>query len=234
MRMHVLNSQPASRPQPSLGIRVLMHASLLGACATLVGAAVVWPQWVAADGARAALTLQKERENDLSEKWEQTRMLNDRLYGWRSAQRRIFLDKELGSYPATVAAVAKQCGVAAQATWVNQSSSRWRSASLTGGAWSADAADLGEIRPRTVKVTVSGSFDGVYRMVATLCTQQQLFVPERWNVVPASEPGAKPGSTVRAEVVGVVFVLQQGDALPKPAKAVAPLAFRPEGGGING
>jgi hypothetical protein len=215
MRKQTFIFQPASGAGTSLLTRILVHASLLGACATLSGAALVWPQWAAVDGTRAALELQKEREGKLQERWDQVRALNERLSDWRHAQRRVLLEDEMGRYPLAVNALGKKCGVAAQAAVVNQPSIRWRPAPLTGTAWAdADGADVGEIRPRSVKISVMGSFDGVYRTVATLCAQQQLFVPERWTLTQGALPGGGPGSAVRAEVTGVVFVLHQGEELP--------------------
>lgn len=218
-----------------LWMRLIVHTSLTAACATIGGAALVWPQWVAIDGARVSLGLEKEREGELNDRWEQLRGLSERLYSWRHSQRRVFLEDEVRRYPLTVSAVAQKCGVAARGVLVNQPSTRWRTASLTGEAWAEGAsADLGEIRPQSVKVWVTGSFDGVYRTVASLCAQQQAFVPERWTLAPAKQAEAHPGTVVRAEVIGTVFVVHQPRELSKPGPVAAPLASGSGRQGWNG
>ena len=55
-----------------------------------------------------------------------------------------------------------------------------------------------EIQPRAVHLVLHGTFDGIYRTVATLSQQQQLFLPDRWDIAPASrsrsatKPPSKP------------------------------------------
>src|SRR5688572_11515291 len=90
--------------------RWLFHGSLAVAFAAAGGALLVWPQWIAVDGTRAALAIQQERETEITDRLEVVRQLNERLRDWQRKDRRVFLPHEARRYPAVVRAVAEKQG----------------------------------------------------------------------------------------------------------------------------
>lgn len=213
--------RPARRPGPR---RWLYHIVLAAAFVSGGGALLVWPQWVALDGATTTLQIQQDREQELSERLDGVRAGVGRLRLWDRGGRRVFLADELSRYPVLAQAVAKRAGATVARVEVTQARpSRWRAVTLdkSGG----DVNDTaGEIRPQLVRVVVKGGFDAVYRTIAGLTQQQQLFVPERWDV------SGGPRGDLRAEVLGTVFVVHQPEEEPEtPAPAsssVGPVARR--------
>ena len=205
-------------------VRWLIHGTLLTASFAVAGAALVWPQWTAVDGARAALSVQEDREQEFSDRLESLRALNERLRDWQNDGRRVFVQDELRTYARTVQSVAKREG--AQLVKVQVAAAqggRWRSVSLQQFSQDGHAEVAGEIQPRAVRVVLTGSFDGIYRTVANLSQQQQLFIPERWDIAPAAG-GAEAGGALRAEVLATVFTVQEPEEKPVAPVNTGPVA----------
>jgi hypothetical protein len=205
-------------------VRWLIHGTLFTASFAVAGAALVWPQWTAVDGSRAALAIQQEREDEFSDRLDSLRALNERLRDWQNDGRRVFVQKELKTYGRTIQNVAKREG--AQVLKVQVASSqggRWRSVSLQQFSQDGHAEVAGEIQPRAIRLVLSGSFDGIYRTVANLSQQQQLFIPERWDIAPAA-PGADAGGALRAEVLATVFTVQEPEEKPVAPVNTGPVA----------
>lgn len=199
--------------------RWLYHGTFLVACAAGGGALLVWPQWVALDGARSTLEIHQEREKEFTERLDAARAAAGRLRLWEKEARRVFLTEELKRYPVLVQAIGKRQGATVLKVQVTQARpARWRSVALdrTGGDLASESA--GEIRPRAVRVVLKGSFDSVYRTVTALSQQQQLFIPERWDLS-ANAPGVPKGE-VRAEILGTVFAVQQPEDEEVPVAPV--------------
>jgi hypothetical protein len=213
------------RPRRVIGGNVkrwLFHGLLASAFAAGGGALLVWPQWIAVEGARTALEIQRERERELSERLDALRAQNNRLRLWEREGRKVFLPEELERYPLLAQAVGKREGVSLiKATVTEASSPRWRAVTLERVSALGSTGPAGEIRPRAVRVILKGSFDSVYRTVGGLCMQQQLFVPDRWDLAPQGAPGG--GRVIRAEVWGTVFVAQE----PQDTAPAAPVTATP-------
>ncbi|MGV3722380.1 MAG: hypothetical protein ACO1SX_15845, partial [Actinomycetota bacterium] len=187
-------------------------------------AALVWPQWLALDGARTALAIQQEREQEFEDRLETLRAMNERLRDWQQDGRRVFLRPELTSFGRVVQQVARREGSqVAKVQVTSQPSSRWRSVSMRQFAGDDQSEATGEIQPRSVRVVLTGSFDSVYRTVASLTRQQQLFLPERWDIAPATA-GADAGGALRAEVWATVFAVQEPEAKPAAPVNSGPVA----------
>lgn len=199
----------------------------------------MWPQWIAKDGARTALEIQQSRETELSERLDLVRGLQGRLRSWDQEGRRVMLPEEAASYPMLVQAVARREGAQVLGVKVtNRLSPRWRSLMLHAAEWPGGqpVAAAGEIRPRSVRVLLTGSFDSVFRSIATLGEQQLMFIPDRWTLVPATGASASTGSgsallnrtagqrQVRAEVWATVFVVEDPAEKPKAPVGGGPLA----------
>lgn len=231
--MSVNTALPTSRGERVAGpvagrqARVFFHGALLAAFAVTSSALLIWPQWVSLQGAEAALVQHQERENELSGKLESLRALNQRLRDWQREGRRVFLPHELKGYDRLVKAIAGREGShVLRVTVTGQRTTRWRPVSLEHPEVALEPefapANAGEIQPRLVRVVLKGGFDEVYRTVAALCGQQQLFVPERWDLstLEGSAPSGE-GPKLRAEVWGSVFMIHE------PAEAPAPADGRP-------
>lgn len=187
---------------------------------------LVWPQMIAADGARTALQRQQQREQELSEQLEVVRAMSARVRTWQKDGRKVFLREEVRQYPALVRAVAQQNGVTVAAAQVtSRPSPRWHSATLhpapLAGAEGLETG--GEITPRMVRLVLTGSFDGLYRAVATLCRQPQAFIPDRWDLTPAAAAAAPAGSGLRAEIWGTLFVVDEPGEGPRPSWGSRPM-----------
>jgi hypothetical protein len=211
---------PAAPKRPLRVRRWVYHAMLFAASAAGGGALLVWPQWIALDGSRNTLQIQQDRERELTDRLETARAMTDRLRLWDREGRRVFLTSEVARYPLMAAALGKREGAAQVKAEVTQaSSSRWRAVTLDKSLGAVDDA-AGEIRPQLVRVTARGNFDRVYRTVAGLTQQQQLFIPERWQLV------GSPGGELKAEILGTVFVVHQPEDEPvgTPAASVGPVA----------
>jgi hypothetical protein len=94
--------------------------------------------------------------------------------------------------------------------------SRWRTVTVDAdadGAPDPAAAPQAAIRPQPVRIELQGPFEKVYRTVTLLSQQQHLFVPDRWELTPASE-GSRPGGDVRAVLRATVFVIQEPGTVP--------------------
>lgn len=200
----------------------MVHGSLLLASLTVGGVALVWPQWLALDGARTALEIQRAREQEFTERLELLRSMNERLRDWDQDGRRVFLRDELKAYDKVVRQVAAREGARVAKVQVTaQPASRWRSVSLRQLGARGEYESAGEIQPRSVRVVMTGDFDSIYRTVASLTRQQQLYLPERWDIAPAA-PGAEAGGALRAEVWATVFAVHEPEEKP-----VAPLSAGP-------
>ena len=201
---------PASKPAtPRRGLRRwVYHTALLTAFAAGGGALLIWPQWVAFDGARSALELHQEREREFSDRLEVARATAGRLRLWEKEGRRVFVADELDRYGVLTQAVAKREGATVVKTEVTEGRpARWRSVTLDRTGVDAGADSAGEIRPQVVRLVLKGSFDGVFRTVTALTQQQQLFVPDRWTLARGGK-GAS-GAELWAEIWGTVFTVRQ-------------------------
>jgi hypothetical protein len=228
----VLPKQPETPRPPAVGNgrlkRWLIHGLLASSFAAAGTALLIWPQWIAVDGTQAALEIQVERERELSERLETIRAGNERLRLWKREGRKVFLHEELARYPLLAEAIGKRGGLTGiKATVSGAKLARWSAVVLDQANASAPA---GEIRPVTIHLAMKGSFDNVYRTVAALSQQQQLFIPDRWDLFPEGGHGGQ--KQVRADIWGSVFVVQEPDVNPaaEPASAGA-LASRYEGEG---
>jgi hypothetical protein len=211
---------PPPAPRRSPGVRRWLFHGVLTAAFALAGAALlVWPQWIAVDGGESTLALLREREQELSDRLDASRAGMTRLRYWQREGRRVFLADEAARYPVLAQAMARQEGaVVVKATVSEGRSQRWRPVLVdqhgAGGV-------AGEIRPRTVRLVVRGSFEAVYRTLAALTQQQQLFVPDRWDLVQRTV-GGKP--EVWGELAGTIFVVTEPEAAPAAPISTAPVA----------
>jgi len=201
-----------------------MHGSVLVASFAVAAFTVVWPQWLELEGARSALALQRTREEEFSDRLDTLRAMNERLRDWDQDGRRVFLRDELIRIDRVVKQVAAREGSqVARCQVTAQPGSRWRTVSMRDIAGGHQSEAAGEIQPRSVRVVLTGSFDGVYRTVASLTRQQQLFLPERWDIAPA--PGNADGSgNLRAEVWATVFAVHEPDEKPAAPVNSGPVA----------
>lgn len=223
MRIVTSKAAPAPRKTPR-SLRWLMHGSVLAASFAVGATALVWPQWLAVDGARTALAIQLEREQEFEDRLDTLRAMNERLRDWQQDGRRVFLRQELVGYGNVVKQVAQREGAQVAKVQVTaQPASRWRTVSMRQFAGDQQTEVAGEIQPRSVRVVLTGSFDGVYRTVAALTRQQQLFLPERWDIAPAA-PGADAGGALRAEVWATVFAVQEPEEKPAAPVNSGPVA----------
>lgn len=223
MRRLTSEAQPAPR-KARRATRWLMHGSVLLASFAVGATALVWPQWLAVDGARSALAVQQEREQEFEDRLVMLRTMNERLRDWQQDGRRVFLRQELTSFERVVQQVARREGSqVAKVQVTTQPSSRWRSVSMRQFAGGDQSDATGEIQPRSVRVVLTGSFDSVYRTVASLTRQQQLFLPERWDIAPAAG-GADAGGALRAEVWATVFAVQEPEEKPSAPVNSGPVA----------
>jgi len=196
----------------------LFHGSLLMAFAVLGAIVLVWPQWVAREGAREALARAAEREWELTQRLETVRLKSGRLRDWMRSERRVLLPEELQAYTDLVREVARRSGAAPASVAVTSlPGRRFRPARFDPGSWDDKAeAEGGEIQPRLLRVTLRGPFAAIYRTLGTLCGQKQLFVPERWEV--ARTPAHSAGLT--ATVLGTVFVARPARPEEPPLEGV--------------
>lgn len=213
MEVPVIDSlKPAPR---GLGARLLVHTSLLAVFAAVGGALLVWPQWIAVEGSRAALQIQQEREEGLEARFGTVQAMNDRLRAWNSEERKVFLPAELRTYPDRVRAVADREGAKVLGVRIGgPAAPRWHSLAGAAGMW-ADAGEArgGEIRPVAVKMSFVGPFDAVYRTVVALGQEGRLVLPDRWQLEPRALPGGAPRQ-VRAEVTAAVFLVREAAEPP--------------------
>lgn len=204
---------PYGRPYGRTGkggsARWALHASLALAYAAVAGVAVVWPRWVEADVGRTALALQHDRETELIDELEIARAVTGRLRIWGRESRRVFLAAELARYPALAREAARQAGARVVDVRVtNRMSARWRALQVRPEGWE-ESDDAAGIEPRVVYVRLAGRFGSLYRAVAALSQQQQLFVPDRWAIAP------RPTGEVQAEVWGTVFAVSETGPSPQ-------------------
>lgn len=211
------------KPRRSRAARWLVHGSLFVGALVVGGVGLVWPQWLALDGARSALEVQQEREQDFQDRLDSIHSLNGRLRDWKNDGRRVYLQEELTRYPSLVQSVARREGAQVLKVQVTAPpGGRWRSVSLQQFGSDGHAEVAGEIQPRTVRVVLSGSFDGVYRTVAALGQQQQLFLPDRWDIAPAAG-NSDAGGALRAEVSATVFTVQEPEDKPIAPASTGPV-----------
>jgi hypothetical protein len=196
-------SPPAARAGDGI-MRWLIFGSLLVFLIATGGIAIVWPQWTALDGARAALDLQRQREDLLRTRCETVRAENQRLRRWDQNGRKVFLSEELARYPGLVRAVARRTGVVVESiTLSNQTSERWRWLTAQATVWADEQrAETGDIQPQSVKLVLTGSFDQIYRSVAWLSGQQQLFIPDEWEL-------REEGNELRLNLRATLFVIHE-------------------------
>jgi len=202
---------------------------LTAAFAAAGGALLVWPQWIAADGGSSTLAVLRERERELSERLDASRAGLGRLRFWQREGRRLFLADEAARYPVLAQAVARREGaVVVKATLAEARSPRWRPVLVDQRVGGGVA---GEIRPRSVRLVVRGSFEGVFRTITSLTQQQQLFVPDRWDLAQKTT-GGRP--EVWAEVWGTIFVVSEPEAEPTAPAAASPVAAQLARGSLEG
>lgn len=203
-------------------MRGVVHGALLLAFLAFGGVGIVWPQWVAADRGHVALDVQEEREVALREQLETARALTGRLRDWKHEERRVFLEEELPLYPALVREVARDAGAAVVSVETSDRTlNRWRPLRVPSASLDPmDDEELGpseEIRPQSVHLVLTGAFGAVYRTVAALGQQQQLCVPERWDVSSRARQGG--GRELKAEIWATVFVVKSTEATLRVAAA---------------
>jgi len=212
-------------PRGSRATRWLVHGAVFTAALLAGGVGLVWPQWLALDGAHAALEVQQEREQDFQDRLDSVHTLNNRLHDWQNESRRVFLPEELNQYSRVVQGVARREGVQVLKYQVKAASGgRWRAVALQQYGSDGHAEVAGEIQPRSIRVVLTGSFEGVYRAIAALSQQQQLFLPDQWDIAPAA-PNGPAGGPLRAEVTATVFTVQEPEDRPvAPLKTTGPVA----------
>lgn len=204
--------------------RWLAHASLAAAFGAGGWAILVWPQWIAVDGARAALQLQQEREQEYAERIDNIRAGNDRLRAWDRDGRRVFLADETNRIPVLVRALALRQGTSvAKVQVTNHQGGRWHPYGIESTTPNGTPVQSAEIRPRSVRIVLKGNFDALYRTVASLSQQQQLFVPDRWELSAGRDPKS-PGGELWAEVWATVFVVNEPEERPHTPVASGPVA----------
>ncbi len=193
------------RPPGARTARLLYHLGATCLFAALAGAGIVWPQWLAADGAGVALDIQTERRQELTDRLDVLRAANGRLREWARTDRRVFLVSEAHRLPRVARTIAERNGVVvAKFAVTGRPSPRWRGVTVQAGTDAPES--IGEIQPRELRVVVQGSFEGVYRTIATLCQQQQFFIPDRWTMAPV---GPREAGTVRAQLAATIFVVDE-------------------------
>jgi len=204
------------RPWP----RVLFHSVLCLAFGALSASVLVWPNWAAADKSRTTLEIVRERETTITDQLDLARAMAERLRDWKQDGRRVFLEEELPLYPALVRQAVQQTGVKLEAVEVTRrATNRFRPLRVPSSALGDDEGGE-EIQPRAVRIVLRGSFDAVYRTIAMLGQQQQLFVPERWDI------GAGGGGELRADLWATIFVVKGAGETMKPVPAPQPPAAK--------
>src|SRR5205085_10431960 len=135
-------------------------------------------------------------------------------------------------YPAFIRAVAEHEGARVETAEVtDRPAPRWRSVSIRPSVGADPWADEegeggGEIQARQVHLVLRGPFDRVYKTVATLCGQQQLFIPDQWVLTPLRSARARDegaGTELKAEVWAAVFVVREPEEAHS-GRAAAPAA----------
>ncbi|MFN3649113.1 MAG: hypothetical protein ACK47B_05980 [Armatimonadota bacterium] len=216
-----VHALPQRRPRRLPWQRAALHVSLLAAFSAISGAVLIWPQWVAVDGSRLSLSILREREQELSDRLATVRAMNSRLSEWQRTGRKVFTEDELTRYDRVVQSAARRHGAKVLKTrLLSRASSRWRALAVPVAAGAAEG-DEGEIRPRSVNVVLAGSFDSLYRTVATLCGQQRLFVPDKWEVTAVGRDKQEP--LVRVSLVATVFAVREPGSDTEPAVESAPV-----------
>lgn len=208
--------------------RVLFHLSLLAAFAAAGGSLLVWPQWVLLDGNRTALAIQRDREQELTDRFEHLRALNARLRDWSRHDRKVWLPEEAQALRHQAAAVASQEGARLHDVRISaRVSPRWHSLVERGALLASSAAgSSAEVRPSSATFVLSGPFPAVYRAATRLCRSKQLIIPDSWQLAPT-----KPNRPheVRLQLTATLFVLREeedGAAGAPAARPVGPLAWR--------
>jgi hypothetical protein len=229
-------SESETAPGVGRGTRWLVHGCLLAAFAAVGGALLVWPQWIAREGSRTAVQIQREREQDLADRLETTRAMNGRLREWSKSGRRVFLPEEVQQFAGHAQAVADREGaVLLGVKAAEQVSPRWSGMAAQADAWVEGETPAGEIRPVSFRLSVAGKFDAVYRTVVSLCGGARLVVPDTWELQPRAVPRAPATDELRADLLLTVFVVREAEEeeeeLPEATESTAPMlaAMPPEG-----
>lgn len=215
------------RPRVCGWRRWLMHGALFGLFAVVGGTLLVWPQWLAREGAVAALALQEREAHALEERIAALRSAAGPAFapggggpGEVGGGRRVLLEEEGAGFPALVRAVASRYGaVVLDARVTERLSPRWQPLVLEPTLDPAEPPSddrAREIRPQTVRLLLAGRFEAVYRTLAALDRQEPLFVIDRWRMAPRPESD-RGGTLVQADVRGTVFVLREERDSPIPA-----------------
>jgi hypothetical protein len=208
--------QPVPRRRGNAS-RWVMHGILALVFAGASGGLLVYPQWLAYEGSRRALSIQQERENELTERLEQTRIVNGMLRDWRQSERRVLLRREAKALPKAVAYLAKDAGVSVKVVQVStRRAPHWQVRRVERPV-DGESSFQAEIQPRLVRMVLLGTWDGIYKTMAGLTQQQPLFIPERYSLTTQRSQNGR--RLLRAVVLATVFVADDGEE-PAPAKAV--------------
>jgi hypothetical protein len=222
---------PAGTPGRKRGgaKRWFLHTGLLFAFAGIGGALVIWPQWLAAEQAWTAVRAQASQERELVARVRQMSLPSSAAEAWPQDRRRVFLEDEVEQYPVIARAVARREGARVELVQItSHPSRRWRSQSVPPPSpvttpedpWAGEgpagfSLTPGEIQPRTVRIVLTGDFKSIYRAVTSLCNQQQLFIPDAWDLTVVPPKGRKPGeekpaaTELRAEISATLFVVRE-------------------------
>lgn len=209
-----------SRARAVHPFRWAIYSGALLVCLFVAGFTILWPGWVEVDGLRTALRIQSEREQEVEEHTQSIRRLVDQQRAWARSDRRIYLENELRHVPALIKQAASAHGSrCTRVTLTKRQSERWGGLQIQALRWSETAASAARIESRVVVVHLEGSFEGIYRTVSALMSQQQAFLPERWDLVRTTG-----GGPVRATISATLFSVIEGDEPPPLPAAGAQMA----------
>lgn len=197
--------------------RWAMHLVLALVFAGASGGLLVYPQWLTYKGSQEALAIQQEREDELTQRLEQTRELNGVLREWQQSERRVLLLREAKALPKAVAHLAKDAGVSVKTVQLSSRvAPRWQVRRVERPV-DGQSAYQAEIQPRLVRMVLIGTWDGIYKTMAGVTQQQPLFIPERYSLT--THKTVRGRRLLRAVIVATVFVADDGEET-SPAKAV--------------
>lgn len=229
-----ISVHPSATPAPgrnsNRAARLLLHGCLALVMASAGGVLLVWPQWMDAEGSRTAVEIQRERENGLQDRLDMVRAMNGRLRAAHDDSRKLFRIEQVHQFPALIRELAKAAGAeVAEARVTAAPTPGRRASSLEPEAPGGE--ETTEIKPMRVQIVLTGSFESVYRTVGALCRQDQLVIPDRWQLTPRTGPGTD-GKAVKAQLAATVFVIRTRTEEPRvmPAAQMAaalPLESRP-------
>jgi hypothetical protein len=211
------------------GLRWLFHTSLFLAFLTAGGAVLIWPQWMVWDGARAALQQQQDQERKLAARLTAAKSANQEILVGQQKGRSAFSEEQIAEYPGLVRSIAeKQGATVVQVGLVEEGVPRSRSYPALTLASDDRGGRGGEVRPRTVRVVLTGNFKSLYRTIGLLCQQPQLLVPDGWEI--AASGGFDSSANLRCDFRGTVFVVEEPSDTFDTGAALGPMVTQAAGG----